>query len=197
MNLYIRLLFTVLRALFEPKLSTRTECTQSFRVWPNDIDAFGHMNNGRYLQIMDVSRMRWLVRTGTVGAIRRRRWAVALGGNLTRYRHPLRLWRRYSVSTRLVCWDRRWFFLEHAFHDDQGRQVAIGISRAAFRGEGRWVPTAEVMNEVEAGIHSPPVPRHLKHWMRAEEAMSSAANHSPMTPNDLPEVTTPGYGFTD
>ena len=171
---------TVLRSWFEPRLSAQSSCSQWFRVWPSDIDAFGHMNNGRYLQIMDVARMRWLLRTGTIGAIRRQSWSVVLGGNLIRYRRSLRLLFRYRVSTRLLCWDDRWFFLEHAFHGASGDRFAVGIPRAAFRSNGSWLSTDAVVREVENGIQSPPMPAYLATWLNVEEAAFASA-HDPAT----------------
>ena len=175
MNLYLRLVITLLRSLFESRVTTRQACVQWFRVWPNDIDAFGHMNNGRYLQIMDVARMRWLARTGTIAAVLRRRWSMSLGGNLTRYRRSLRLFARYCVSTRLVCWDERWFYLEHAVLDSDDRPVAVGISRAAFHGDGRWIRTKAVMHEVDRDARSPEMPPHLSTWLAIERAAFESA----------------------
>jgi acyl-CoA thioesterase FadM len=175
MNLYLRLFWAILRALAEARISTRVGCRHRFRVWPTDIDAFGHMNNGRYLQIMDVARARWLWRTGVIPAMWRNGWKVALGGNLTRFRHPLKLMDRYDVTTRLVCWDRRWFYLEHVFYNTNGRFIAIGISRAAFRFAGRWLETRDVMAVVDKDAPSPPMPAYLKNWLEVEDAMSATA----------------------
>lgn len=180
-NLYFRLLMTFLRTLLESRMSTRELCVQSFRVWPHDIDAFGHMNNGRYLQIMDVARLRWLLRTGTIAAIRQNGWRVSLGGNITRYRRPLNLFSSYTVHSRLLCWDRRWFYLEHVFRDAAGRTVATGMSRAAFRCNGGWVTTAEVMAEVDPGVQSPTIPAHISQWMAAEEALYAFCNEAEPT----------------
>ncbi len=171
MNLYFRLLGTWVSSWFAKPMSCRNSCSQWFRVWPHDLDAFGHMNNGRYLQIMDVARMRWLLRTGTVREIRRNRWRVALGGNLTRFRHPLSLFSRYRVVSRLLCWDERWFYLEHVFVDGRDRVLAVGMSRAAFRGDGRWVQTKEVIDCVDPGVTSIPIPAYVTDWMAAEEAL--------------------------
>ena len=175
MNLYLRLVMTLLRSLFEPRMTTRQACTQRFRVWPNDIDAFGHMNNGRYLQIMDVARMRWLARTGTIRVAISRRWSMSLGGNLTRYRRSLRLFAHYSVSTRLICWDQRWFYLEHAVLDGGSRPVAVGISRAAFHGDGRWITADAVMDEVDHDARSPEMPPYLSDWLTVEHAAFKGA----------------------
>lgn len=175
MNLYLRLLVTTIRALFEKHISTLDNCEQWFRVWPGDLDLFLHMNNGRYLQIMDVARFRWLLRTGTISAIKTMNWKVALGGNMTRYRRPLQLFARYRVVTRLLCWDERWFFLEHAFTDKKGRQIAVGLSRAAFRDARGWVPAREVMQIVEPGASSGDIPQYLRKWLVMEESMSICA----------------------
>ena len=171
MNLYVRILITWIRSLLEPRMSTRADCSQWFRVWPHDLDLFGHMNNGRFLQIMDVARLRWLLRTGTIDVIKSEGWSVALGGNLTRFRKPLRLLARYRVDSRLLCWDDRWFYLEHSFCASDGQVLAIGMSRAAFRHKRRWVKTEEVMERVDPGVRSMTLPDHIVDWMQAEEGL--------------------------
>ena len=186
MNLYFRLLITIIRSCFEAPMSTRKSCTQWFRVLPTDIDAFGHMNNGRYLQIMDVARLRWLIRTGTTAAIRRNRWTVALGGNMTRFRRPLKAFTRYRVVSRLACWSERWFFLEHVFYDREGRRLATGLSRAAFRGAGNWISTAEVMDNVDPGVTSPAIPPHVADWLEIEGKMYDAAQATTLRPDGNP-----------
>ena len=176
MNLYIRLFLTWLKTLRESRMSTSRTCSQWFRVWPHDLDIFGHMNNGRYLQVMDVARMRWLLRTGVIDTIRRKKWTVALGGNMTRFRRPLSLFTRYRVTSHLRCWDERWFYLVHVFYDSSGAVVSVGNSRAAFRYRGRWVRTREVMDNVDPGATSPPIPDHMMSWMSAEDQLFQDAN---------------------
>ena len=146
MNLYVRLLRVVLVGMIEASIHYADRTASRFRVWLHDLDAFGHMNNGRYLQIMDVARTHWMVRTGVLGAIRRNRWAPLLGGGFIRYRHSLKILQRYTVHSRLLCWDDRWFFLEHVFADRRNRPVAIGISRAALRKDGDWVQSLSLIH---------------------------------------------------
>ena len=90
MNLYFRLLRVLFGNLFAERLHHADAVTSRFRVMPHDLDAFGHMNNGRYLQIMDVARTDWMAQTGIFSAIRRYRWAPLLGGGFVRFRHSLR-----------------------------------------------------------------------------------------------------------
>lgn len=164
MNLYFRLLIAVLAGR-RGRLNHTAALEKGFRVWPHDLDAFGHMNNGRYLQIMDVARVEWMVRTGVARMLLANRWSGVLGGTLMRYRHPLRPFQRYRVRTALIHWDERWFFFEQTFLDGDGRCVASGLSRAAIRGSGMWIPTADVAERLMPGISAPPAPAYLDAWL--------------------------------
>ena len=39
------------------------------RVWPNDLDTNAHMNNGRYLTLMDLGRFDLMTQCGLVGTV--------------------------------------------------------------------------------------------------------------------------------
>ena len=171
MNLYLRLLRALLMGMLSETLHYTASTESRFRVWLHDLDAFGHMNNGRYLQIMDVARTDWMARTGVVAAIRRHRWSPLLGGGVIRFRHSLRFGQTYRVQTRLIGWDERWFFLEHRFVDRRERCVAVGVTRAALRADGAWVPTERVAAEVHPGAESPAVPDYVVEWLGVEERM--------------------------
>ncbi len=171
MNLYLRLLRVWLRTLAHDELHYSATVISDFRVWLHDLDAFGHMNNGRYLQIMDVARTEWMLRTGITAAIRQNRWAPILGGGFIRYRHALRILDSYRVRTRLLCWDRRWFFLEHAFVDRQGRCAAVGVTRAGLRSAGGWVRTEQVTAHVYPEAESPAIPDYVHDWLGTEDRM--------------------------
>lgn len=169
MNLYLRLILVWLRNIGHVKHPLSHGAESRFRVLPNDLDAFGHMNNGRYLQIMDVARVEWMLQTPVAGAIRQNRWSAVLGGGVIRFRHSLNLLQEYRVHTRLLGWDKRWFYLEHSFRDSRDRCVAVGVTRAGLRNRDDWVHSDEVMDNVEPGAHSPPLPAHIIEWNGLEE----------------------------
>ncbi len=171
MNLYLRLLLVWLRNLSGAKRHYSHTSESRFRVLPLDLDAFGHMNNGRYLQIMDVARTEWMIQTGVAGTIRAERWSPILGGGVIRYRHSLRLMQFYRVRTRLLGWDHRWFYLEHSFADRHGRCVAVGVTRAGLRNAGGWVDAHDVADLVHPGASSPQIPAHVHDWISIEEDM--------------------------
>jgi acyl-CoA thioesterase FadM len=47
---------------------------RSFRVWPTDLDIFNHMNNGKFLSLMDVSRFDVMLRSGSWKKFRKLNW---------------------------------------------------------------------------------------------------------------------------
>lgn len=171
MNLYLRLLIVLLKNLGGQRRHHLEVTESSFRVLPHDLDAFGHMNNGRYLQIMDVARTEWMLGTGVAASIRSNRWSPLLGGGVVRYRHSLRLLQRYRVRTRLLGWDARWFYLEHSFIDARNRCVAAGVTRAALYSQNGWVHADEVAASVQPGARSPAMPAHIRDWVNLEESM--------------------------
>ncbi|MEM7613091.1 MAG: thioesterase family protein [Pseudomonadota bacterium] len=188
MNLYWRLLLVWLRNLSGDQRHYTHAGQSRFRVLPHDLDAFGHMNNGRYLQIMDVARVEWMLQTGVLAAIRRHRWSPLLGGGFIRYRYSLRLLQSFHVQTRLLGWDTRWFYLEHNFTDNHNRCVAIGITRAGLRDGAQWVDTHAVADMVHPGAQSPDIPEHVHDWISVEQAMfkhGTAAQPAPTQTHDL------------
>ena len=183
MNLYMRLLMTLLSGLIKPRLRYSDTSERRFRVWLHDLDAFGHMNNGRYLQIMDVARVDWMLRSGVAGVIRRGRYAPLLGGGLTHFRHPLKLFQSYTVRTRLVHWDARWFYLEHAFVDSRGRQVAVGVSRAGLRSNGAWADTNAIAKAVDVDAVSPVAPSYIESWLASDGELSRRVGSMSLPPS--------------
>src|SRR5690606_35778228 len=110
MNLYFRLLAIWVLSAFGRRRHPFTPAVTRFRVRPWEIDVFGHMNNGRYLQIMDLARVDWMRRCGVADAAVAHRWSALLGGQLVCFRRSLKPLQAYTVTTRLLGWDNRWFF---------------------------------------------------------------------------------------
>ena len=46
------------------KLSFTDVSRSRFRVWPTDLDILNHMNNGKYLSVMDIGRFDLMQRNG-------------------------------------------------------------------------------------------------------------------------------------
>ena len=75
MNLWLRLLWLLLTARRRGPVSLpRESSTLNFRVWPHDLDLSFHLNNGRYLTLMDLGRLDTMVRSGLWREVMRHKW---------------------------------------------------------------------------------------------------------------------------
>ena len=64
MNLFLRLIRVLLTIRSRGQLAPFEDSVLTFRVWPGDLDLNVHMNNGRYLTVMDLGRLDLMARTG-------------------------------------------------------------------------------------------------------------------------------------
>lgn len=133
------------------------------RVWPNQIDFNLHMNNGRYLGAMDYGRMHLLARAGLLDHILRSRWQPLVGAVWVTYRRSLPLFAPFALTSRLVCWDARWFYLEQTFAGRKG-VAAVGWVKGALRNARGTLDPREVLARVSPGVISPPMPEQFLAW---------------------------------
>lgn len=96
MNLILRFFLTLIKARYRPKLQPFDMAILPMHVWPNDLDLLFHMNNGRFLSLMDLGRIDLLVRTGFWDEARKRKWYPVVGTTLIDYRRPLTVFRLMS-----------------------------------------------------------------------------------------------------
>ncbi|GLH74647.1 thioesterase [Geothrix limicola] len=164
MVLILRTLWKGLSLRFRPPLEALATSVLVFRVWPNDLDVNVHMNNGRFLSVMDLGRFDLTFRTGLGRAMLRNRWKPLVGGVSMRYRRSLDPFERYELHTRLLGWDAKWFYLEQRFLKCGGDLAAEGVVRALFRGRDGNVPVAEVLGQVGFSGPQPELPESVRRW---------------------------------
>ena len=128
MNLYFRFLLLVLRNLIFPKkLDIFEESAIELKVLPNDLDLNMHMNNGRYLTIMDLGRTDFTMKLDLHKLMIKQKWgAVATAINVV-YLRPLNLFDNYTLRTKLIAWDDKWFYMEQKFVKDDF--IVVGSTR--------------------------------------------------------------------
>ena len=146
-----------------PRLGVLDEDRIRMHVWPNDIDLNLHMNNARYLSVMDYARTHLLARTRLLEHIIRARWQPLVGAVWMTYRRPLPLFSAFWIDSRLVCWDERWFYIEQTFTRNDGL-VAVGWVRGILRDARGNVEPQTVLEHVAPGVVSPPMPEAIAQW---------------------------------
>lgn len=174
MTSWLRLFRVLLTARRRGPLGPLGESSVSFRVMPGDLDINLHMNNGRYLQVMDLGRFDFIIRVGLLPALRRRRWMPLVGSETIRFRRSLAPFGAFRLHTRLLCWDDKWFYFEQRF-TARGELVAAGIVKGLLRGPGGNVPPADVLEASGHTAASPPPPPGIEGWTEADAALFETA----------------------
>jgi acyl-CoA thioesterase FadM len=158
-----------------PPLSILGEDSLRMRVWPNDIDFNLHLNNARYLSIMDYGRTHLLARTRLLEHIVRSRWQPLVGAVWVTYRRSLPLFSLFTLTSRLVCWDERWFYIEQNFRGIAG-QCAVGWVKGILRNKQGIIPPQKAIESVAPGALSPQMPEAIATWNElTREQLQSAS----------------------
>ncbi|MSW98142.1 MAG: thioesterase, partial [Actinobacteria bacterium] len=100
MNLVFRVIWLFFRSRFRSRLAAEDTAITPFRVWPTDLDGLGHMNNGKYLSIMDLGRMDLMLRSGIWPRLKRNGWYPVLAGQTIAYFRSLNPWQSFQIHTR-------------------------------------------------------------------------------------------------
>ncbi|MDZ7828792.1 MAG: thioesterase family protein [Halofilum sp. (in: g-proteobacteria)] len=158
---------TVLRARRRPPLCPGDDSVLECRVGLTDIDLFTELNNARYLHYMELGRWDYSQRVGFVRVMREHKWGIAVGGASIRYRRPIRLFARFTLATRLVCHDGRWFyFLQEVYARD--RICASGLMKVGATSSEGLVPAPEVVDALGWEDVWGELPDWVSAWIEAE-----------------------------
>lgn len=169
MNLWFRVLRILITSLLGPRLGLLDESRLEFRVWPFDLDINVHMNNARYLALMDLGRLDIIVRSGLGRLVLRRRLQPVIAGALVRYRRSLLPFERFTLRTRLLGWDEKWLFIEHRL-ERHGELVCLAVVKGLFLGRDGAVASAELARHLNHHGPGPALPPWIETWMAAEAA---------------------------
>lgn len=163
MNLYLRLLKLLWCLPFMRRQGVFDAGRICFRVWPTDCDLNLHMNNGRYLTLMDLGRMHLLAQTGLLRHIVRRGWHPVLAAAEITFVRALTPLQRFTVVTRILGWDEKYFYLEQRF-ERRGALCAVSIVKGLFVGSRGRITPAETVAALGIEDSPPPLPVMVQHW---------------------------------
>jgi acyl-CoA thioesterase FadM len=171
MSFLLRLLLVMLRAGFGKRRGLHEPSRVRVRVWPNDLDLNIHMNNGRYLTLMDLGRMDLMLRTGAMKLWFSRGWQPLVALSACRHFKALKCFQAFELRTTLLGWDEKWFYFEQRFlrGDDL---YALGVVKALMAGKEGPVPSERLFKELgyeNIFHHSPALPEWVLTWLQAEK----------------------------
>lgn len=176
MNLYIRFFITLVRGFFKSNMTLADGLNKQLRVLPNDIDINGHMNNGRYLTIIDLFVLEVCLRTKILVPAIKLGWMPIIGGHMITYKGELKILEKYTVDFKMCCWNDDWTFFSYTFINSKGRIVATGYAK------GAWVSKKGIVknNVIEEKLHITrpdfPIPDEIITWLGSEKQMIASAS---------------------
>ncbi|GIL40041.1 acyl-CoA thioesterase [Roseiterribacter gracilis] len=176
MSLFVRLVAVILGALYGRKLGPMEESRLAMRVWLTDLDPNLHMNNGRYLTVMDLGRFDLMIRIGLARTAMKKRWMPVVAAAQIRYRRSLAPFERYTLTTKLLSWDGKWFYLEQQFVRRDGSVAALAWVKVAIRKPGGTVDADELQQAMGLALVPLPLAPNVARWIELTNEPSKIAN---------------------
>lgn len=161
MNLYFRLFLLLIKLTRKPSLGLLDTTIFESRVLPNDLDLNMHMNNGRYLSIMDLGRVDIMHRIGLMVHIIRNRWSPVIGHLHIRFRRPFKLFQHYQLHSHIATWDEKWVYIEQTFICNS-KIYAIGLVQGLIRGKHGNIPSHDILNLLGINQQPPEITEDIK-----------------------------------
>ena len=151
---FFRLIYIALQTYFS---SEQDEEWSRFRLraMPWDCDANLHINNAKYLAILDLARAQLFFKNGFFKLFFKNRWtAVVTSANVV-YRRSINLWSTYTVKSRIAYKTDRLIVLEHVF-ESEGSLYAHAYIAVALLEKGKMISIEQLESQVDlAHIASP------------------------------------------
>ncbi|MFN7695391.1 MAG: thioesterase family protein [Burkholderiales bacterium] len=173
MNLYLRLLWALFRAQRQPSIRPGDTIERTLRVLPNDIDVNGHMNNGRYMTVVDLMLIEYFIRMGFFALALKHGWRPMSGGAFITYRRGLKPFQTYTLRFCVEASDETWNYMRFEFMDGE-RLCAAGYFKGAVVGKQGFVPNAKTY-PLLGFTPQMAQPEAVRAWLMAEGSLMGSA----------------------
>lgn len=172
-NYFVRIILTILWGRFFEKKIKLFDTTTIYGICITpDIDlAFKHMNNARYLRELDFARFHFYDKSGIYAGIVKRGGSAVQGASSIRYRRAIPIFTSYKVTTKLIYWEDKHFYLEHQFISLTDNFIrAVAISKQTVTGLKE--PVDHIITEIEPEVIKPKPTKELQLWLDSMEESS-------------------------
>lgn len=142
--------------------------TSHHMIWPQDLDFWMELNNGRTLTIYDLGRIPLARRTGLIAALRKNGWGMTVAGSSVRYRRRVTVFQKVEMRSRGIGWDDRFLYVEQSMWRADGECCSHALYRMAITNAKGIVPPAQVAEAIGHSGGSPRLPDWVRAWSDAE-----------------------------
>jgi acyl-CoA thioesterase FadM len=170
---YARMIKELFKFSRAPRLGPLEAHVSYHRIWPQDLDPWRELNNGRTLTLFDLGRIPMARRMGLDKVLAQNGWGLTVAGNSTRYRRRVTLFQRLRQVSRVIGWDDRFIYMEQSFWragTGGDECTAHMLMRSAIISKGGMVPPAKMVAALGIEMESPPLPEWVQAWIAADGA---------------------------
>lgn len=159
---YLRLTRVLIQSKFKSKLDFHSEEFDfiKLRVWPQDIDPFMELNNGRYVTLLDLGRYAYGSRVDINAFLKKNQWSLTITGTYNEYRYRLRLFQTFQLKTNIIGYDSNWFYFFQKL-ERNGKTHMASVVKFAFTSKEGIVKPKEVVEAMGESYD----PNQLPKWV--------------------------------
>lgn len=99
---YLRIAYHMMKTRRAPTLDLFAPHVIETRIWPQDLDLWRELNNGRTLTLYDLGRITMFQRTGLTAMMKREGWVGTVAGASVRYRKRVTLGQKVTLRNRVL-----------------------------------------------------------------------------------------------
>lgn len=173
MNLVMRLLLLILQKLWPRRRTPAHPLADSvlhFRCLPHDCDYNLHMTNSRYASFCDLGRIGAMFDAGVLVRLVRGGYSPIVTAQNTVYIREIRLGAKFSVVSRILAWDERFWYFQHDFIQDGSLKAQV-FAKGFFVCRRKIVPFSEVLAFAAEVPASPRLSLSLQTWSRVNDEL--------------------------
>lgn len=132
MHMIFRTLWIFFRKRFLAPMPFDAESSITMRVLPTDLDLLWHVNNGVYFSYMDFGRWDLIFRNGLFDIARKNNIFSVVSSESMRFKKSLRLWEKFTLKTKVIGRDDKYFFINQFFYSKTNELMAVGFIKIRF-----------------------------------------------------------------
>lgn len=132
MHMILRTLWAFFCKRFLTPIPFDAQSSVTMRVLPTDLDLLWHVNNGVYFSYMDFGRWDLIFRNGMFDVARKNDIFSVVASESMRFRKSLHLWDKFTLKTKVIGRDDKYFFINQHFYSQKGELMAVGFVKIRF-----------------------------------------------------------------
>jgi acyl-CoA thioesterase FadM len=164
---YLRMAHELWKFRSAPRLPILGTHVSHHRCWPQDIDPWMELNNGRTLTLYDLGRLPLGARTGLHKVLKAKGWGMTVAGNSLRYRRRVRMFDVVEMRSRCIGWDHRFIYMDQSMWKG-GDCTSHMLIRSAVTSKAGIVAPKELLNALGQPVDSPALPDWVQGWIAAD-----------------------------